>query len=380
MRRLSNAVKLVVLAILFSGLVPQITQACNLTFTNLISLDLSGPNPVVNARLCIGAGRTGPLNGADGDTFDFAWGFYGDNGGPVNILNFTPAAITSSFTNCTMLGYDVGAAPFPPFFSQGTLYYAMDIYADPDCATGPGFTCITSSALCGPEHQQCINFSFTLSEVPDSIRVFGVEGGGNPSAGCYPNPDMLLDFTSLPVIWSDFRGASLAEGNRLDWSTARETNNDRFEVLRAIDAQNFEPIGTVDAAGNSKTTQNYSFVDPNPHQGENHYKIRQIDIDGQQDETDVLSLSYTAPEKLSWHSVGPQPTHDQVALRFLSEKARALDLILVDTRGAIVFQQSLQAQVGTNALSLDMSTLNPGMYFLRLRSADASLDHKLMKL
>ena len=374
------ALKTALLLGLLGIFMPSRSLACNLTHTTLLSLNTSGPNPVVNARLCIGAGRTGAVNGADGDTFDFAWGFF-RAAGPINVLSFTPVNITSIFRACTMPGFDIGPVPGAPFDTKATIYYAMDPYADPDCGVGPGFTCITSTVLCGPEHQECFNFSFTLSAVPDSIRVFGVEGGGNPVAGCYPNPDMLINLTALPVVWGEFRGTSLPEGNRLDWSTLQETNNDHFEVLRSTDGQNFSAISTLDsdAQGGEQKQRNYTFLDANPPQGPAQYRIRQVDQNGRTDETEVVVLNYTAPAGLEWNTVGPVPTHDVVNLRFLSEKTRTMRLTLVDMGGKVVQQQSLTAQVGSNTLDLDMSTLNAGMYFLRLQGPDGKLDYKVMK-
>lgn len=65
-----------------------------------------------------------------------------------------------------------------------------------------------------------------------------------------------------------------------EWATAAEFNNDFFTVERSADGGDFEAIGTVDAAGESRSLQGYSFADVSPHAGLSYYRLRQTDVDG----------------------------------------------------------------------------------------------------
>jgi hypothetical protein len=100
--------------------------------------------------------------------------------------------------------------------------------------------------------------------MPDSVRVYGVEGGGNPVAGCYPDADMMINFTTLAVEWGTVEGIGLEHSVKLKWSTLSETNTDLFLVERASDNGDFVEIGTVDAAGLSTSLLKYEFVDLAP--------------------------------------------------------------------------------------------------------------------
>lgn len=351
--------------------------ACDLTQTTLVSVVPSGGDYIITTQLCVGAGRTGGVNGADGDTQDMVFGFY-RTAGPLTILGFTPANITSSFRGCTMPGIQTGEVPFAPFNCQEGVYYQF-IPSNPGCTTGfnQSFTCVVSTAQCGNTHSDCFTVVVTIDELPDSMRVFGVEGAGNPTAGCYPNPDMLVAFTPLPVVWAGFDGVALQTGNQLTWSTSEEVNNDRFEVLRSADGQQFTTIATV--PGNTKGTS-YTYLDKNPIKGFAQYKIRQYDLDGRSSETETISLTYAAPDRVQWVSVGPLPAQDRVTATFLSEQDRAMELVLVNTAGQVVLRQDVAAKLGNNNLALDLDGMAPGMYFLRLRGGNAQLDYKLMKL
>jgi hypothetical protein len=355
--------------------------ACDLTQTTLISLNTSGANPILTIQLCVGYGRTAGVNGADGSTQDILFGFF-DSNNPIDILAFTPAAIGSPAPrNCSMDGFETGELPFAPFNAANAVLYSFDP-SSPGCSFGSeqAFTCVTSTSSCGGRGNFCTTFSFTLDAVPDSMRVFGVEGAGNPTAGCYPNPDMAVYLTALPVTWGRLSGTTTQMGNALSWNTLREANNSHFDILRAADGQNFEKLDVVASKGNTESGHTYDFLDRHPLQGPAHYKLRQIDIEGNSSESDVVLLSYTGSTRLQWVNVGPVPAKDAVRLDFLADQSRDLVLTLVNVEGKVVQQRPVKALFGSNSLSLPLDGLAPGMYFLRLQGQDTRLDYKLMKL
>jgi hypothetical protein len=380
MRRLFYTCGLLVRLCLIFLLGASSVYACNLTQTTLLSVVPSGGAFTISTQLCVGAGRTGGVNGADGDTQDLIFGFY-RQAGPLVITGFTPANITSSFRLCTMPGIATGPIPFAPFNVEEGIYYQF-FAGNPGCTTGfnQSFTCVVSTAQCGNVHSDCFNISITIDQLPDSLRVFGVEGAGNPTSGCYPNPDMMIDFTILPVVWASFEGKSLEIGNQLDWKTEQEINSERFEIMRSADGVTFESIGSVASIGGNNKGKSYTFLDPNPIQGLAQYKIRQFDFDGRTSESEVLTLTYTPPSQLAWAGVGPLPAHDQVSANFVSEKDRSMELLLVNTAGQVVRHEMIAAKAGSNHVELDLSGFAPGMYFMRLQGSDARLDYKLMKL
>lgn len=170
--------------------------ACNLADATLISVTPGpGTDTTINVRVCFGGGVTGTVNGADGDTRTIAFGWFSQSP-TFSMTSFSPDTITGPYTGCKMPGASIGPLG-PPFNDQETVFYSdPGYYGYEPCASTP-FTCVTSTGLCGQISRNCIIFSFVVSEMPDSMRVFGVEGGGNAIAGCYPDSDMLLDFRTL---------------------------------------------------------------------------------------------------------------------------------------------------------------------------------------
>ncbi|MFN8396490.1 MAG: HYR domain-containing protein [Bacteroidia bacterium] len=169
-------------------------MACNLSSVTLTSVVYnSGPgNYTINFQLNVGQGRTGNVTGADGDTRTIAIALYRSCGN-VAILSVSPTQLPGAFTACNMPGSNLG--PQGPPYNCQALYAYIDpgYYGVPPCVSQP-FACITSTALCGNVQSVPYNFSLTVSAMPDSLRIMGVEGSSNPIGGCYPNADMKIDF------------------------------------------------------------------------------------------------------------------------------------------------------------------------------------------
>jgi len=112
----------------------------------------------------------------------------------------------------------------------------------------------------------------------DGLYSFSdITGGGNGT----PQPITLLNF--------DVK----ANGNQvnLDWRTASEINNDRFELQRSTDAKAWETFTTQKGAGNHNGILNYSAVDNQPYNGVSYYRLKQIDFDGKFDFSEIKSVS-----------------------------------------------------------------------------------------
>jgi hypothetical protein len=86
---------------------------------------------------------------------------------------------------------------------------------------------------------------------------------------------------ALPVDLLFF-DASLKDGSVvLEWVTASETNNDRFEIERSADnGKIFSVIATIPGMGNTNSETSYTFVDEMVPEGVLYYKLRQFDFDG----------------------------------------------------------------------------------------------------
>ncbi len=173
----------------------------------------------------------------------------------------------------------------------------------------------------------------------------------------YGASEVNLQVNLLPVELTKFSASVQVKNIKLDWQTASEVNSKNFIVEHSQDGINFRAIGDVAAAGSSETIRNYQFIHETPTNGTNYYKLRQQDIDGKFEYSDLRVLSfYNFDNELS---VFPNPSHGSVIIKNKSDKT--LKLSVIDLHGKVVYVRN---EVTSGAISLDLSHLPKGMYTL----------------
>lgn len=367
------------LLLLLGVLVPQQTQACNRSFVRMDSLTVSGSGYRLYITMCIGTGRTGIDIGGDQNTGVFEFGFFDATpADPLVITTVTPMTVTPALYTSTS-SYSTAGAACPP----GSNPFGVDCRVRYSATTaGLWFGCTISTAECGDTAQQCFQFSFQMDQIPDSLRAYGVEGANIATNGCYPNADMGLDLSSLPVVWGSFIGTAAEAGVTLNWITYNDVTTSRYVVSRSQDGTQYTSIGSVSGKALDKNdVAPYQFFDPNPNPGVNYYKLTQMNDAGAVSSSEVVQVVYNSPTATQWNFVSPIPSQDFVNMSFRSPAEQSFDLEVVDMKGQIVHQARISALIGTTDVSLDLSNWAPGFYFIRLTGDDNSmLEKKIVKI
>lgn len=97
----------------------------------------------------------------------------------------------------------------------------------------------------------------------------------------------------LPVELIYFDGVGYPTFNLLKWSTASENNSDYFSLEVSIDGFYWQKIGIKQAAGNSNTVMNYSYLHSFKEYNVHYYKLLQYDYDGKYKEYGPISVDNT---------------------------------------------------------------------------------------
>ncbi len=81
-----------------------------------------------------------------------------------------------------------------------------------------------------------------------------------------------------------------------------------------------------------------------------------------------LKVSVSEIER-QYISLYPNPAGNAVALKFFSNAAEALQFRITDITGKVVLVENMAAKAGENNISLSLSGITPGMYFVNISSA-----------
>ena len=176
----------------------------------------------------------------------------------------------------------------------------------------------------------------------------------------------------VPVELVSFQATPLSKIVVLDWQTASEKNAHYFAIERSFDGQKFEEIGQVKAAGNSATPQNYQLTDTHPADGLNYYRLREVDFDGKETLSKVVSVLQKGTVKIQ---VSPNPTTEKVTIT-CSETTldTPLSISVFDLLG-----RKLISRVADNPSVLDLSALPKGVYLLDIRTGGNTFQEKIVK-
>lgn len=138
----------------------------------------------------------------------------------------------------------------------------------------------------------------------------------------------------LPVSWLSFEGRNTTDQTYLTWSTASEIDNSHFEVMKSYNNTDFMPIGKVTGAGNSYTTNNYSFTDNEFNNRNTYYKIKQIDFNGDFNFSKVIYVKGEIGE----FEIYPNPSFGELNFEAKNE----INLIeIFDIAGKLIIRQEM---------------------------------------
>jgi hypothetical protein len=224
-----------------------------------------------------------------------------------------------------------------------------------------------------------INFHFSNTSVIDVNIGAQIDNNGNNGAIAtdrysslyFQNIDISL--TTLPVSYSSFNAyASNSSTVNLSWITQNETNNDRFEVERSFDEQDFQTVGIIFSADDNSTFSNsYTFSDKssalNGHDVA-YYRLKQVDIDGNYTYSAVklvrLNSGSGSANNLSVQ-VYPNPYMDNINVNFNSNVSGPVVIRIINSAGQVILSQQATIMQGNNNIQLNnLSAQIPGLYFV----------------
>ena len=170
----------------------------------------------------------------------------------------------------------------------------------------------------------------------------------------------------LPVTWLSLDVEETLNGNLIHWSTSRETENWKFVILKSEKGDSgFEEVGEVVGQGNSNMIQNYSFLDKGVNAVEKvYYQIKQVDIDGSFDFSDVISLTIKNNSR-RWE-IYPNPfTGGELIFSVPDlQKHTPAYVVIQDTSGRLLGREDGQLGEASRRTLAILNEALPGTYFI----------------
>lgn len=171
---------------------------------------------------------------------------------------------------------------------------------------------------------------------------------------------------ALPVELIEFTGESIRTNvNQLNWRTASELNNDRFEIERLATNGEFEYIGKVPGKGNSNEVLSYGFTDLSAPEGIAYYRLKQVDYNGEfhYSQTIVVDPNHIEGVQIM---ITPNPATNSIEVMLKSKLSNASFELISSTGVEFILQKGLNTD-GKSEFSYDVSTYPRGIYMFIVR-------------
>lgn len=183
----------------------------------------------------------------------------------------------------------------------------------------------------------------------------------------------------LPIELTSFSAECDGKSSLVVWTTATERNNDHFVLERSDDAINFTEIARVADVGNSIEPLDYTYTDYDIRNGDNYYRLWQVDYDGTRTASEIIvatcvDKTIDTPEVLTY----PNPFSGELTVvleNFGNSKAR---IEVYDMLGCIVKAVDIDSSSQTNAI-LNLSNLPNAAYNIRVRTKDFVINKQVVK-
>jgi len=180
----------------------------------------------------------------------------------------------------------------------------------------------------------------------------------------------------LAIKLSGFKVTPEDKQVKLEWTTASEEYNNRFEIERSSDTRNWKVIGSVMGSGTTSLAHTYQLYDKDPLSGMNYYRIRQYDNNGKSTVSEIKSLRMILANSLVL--VYPNPVKGSINFSLKQYAGGDLYITLTSNNGKIIHRETVKdAQAG---ITYTLNTAKPsaGFYVLHVKGESLSESIKVV--
>jgi Secretion system C-terminal sorting domain len=205
----------------------------------------------------------------------------------------------------------------------------------------------------------------------NSKTINGTVSGGGTWCSSSPLPVELISFTVI----------SANDQVILNWQTASEVNNYGYNVERKPETGDWTKIGFVKGNGNSNSPKKYSYIDVDALAGKVSYRLKQIDLDGRFEYSNVVAVLVAAPALFSVKQNFPNPFNPTTTINYQIPATAHVSLKVYDMLGReVATLVNEQMSAGNYQATFNGSNLSSGVYLYQLRSGSFVETKKLVLL
>lgn len=215
----------------------------------------------------------------------------------------------------------------------------------------------------------------------DTTANLWLFGGNQNYTGYFVNSNDLWKYSitglSLPVHFVSFTAHKQLQTVLLSWTTAQEQNSRYFIVERTSAGAVYDSIGVVSASGTISTAASYFFTDIAPLQGDNLYRLKQLDVDGRFIHSKIVKVHIG--EDAAGFSVIQNPVQNILGLQVQLSAALKMKLQVRDISGHLLVSEERMGSKGSSVYSISIDHLARGTYLINVQTENMNITKRFIK-
>ncbi len=217
--------------------------------------------------------------------------------------------------------------------------------------------------------------------IPNTSSLGGILVGSSASLFVYEINN------AVPVEFISFKGICVRDDVVLNWSTATETNNKGFEILRKKTSlpegiqKGWTKAGFINGKGTNTERNSYSFLDKRIPLGDYLYMLKQIDFDGTYSCSKEIEVSMTAPSGFLLAQNYPNPFNPTTTISYRLPVKGFVRIKIFNALGKEVVSLVKEEQpAGSYSVRFEANNLPSGIYIYQLQVNDYIGSRQMMLL
>jgi Secretion system C-terminal sorting domain len=179
---------------------------------------------------------------------------------------------------------------------------------------------------------------------------------------------------ALPVSLTSLQAKPQANSIDILFATEMERNLSHFEIEHSLDGVSWIKIGEVKGTDHSNALTEYRFIDANPVNGVNYYRLKMTDFNTDFSYSSIVSARFGQRSTLT---IVPTLVIDQINVTLPSDHASG-NWAIIDQNGRIALAGQTEAE--EEQFTADLSNLQSGMYIVRVQLEGEVITERVMKL
>ncbi len=302
---------------------------------------------------------------------------------------YSPRFNFTQYTNYT-LNFDIGmqtlfcngpiAAQLQYSTNNGTTWTRLGSTTDGFYNAGPGLFCEIATQLFTDKYGWTLNQNYVSKSIDVSflsgqssvifrfvVSISGIFSGGYAVDGVLIDNFEIVTAGYIPLALNvtSLSGKKIENTSVLSWNVDDKNDIHTFQILRSSDGNSFIEIGRFDA---EKNIAQYNYIDKNPIQSTNYYKIVATNFDGKDHHSNIVRISHS-PEVSFIIFPNPIFTDQKLNFDFGENNIEIANIKILDILGRELTNLKYDFSQKQDELKISQ----PGIYIIRIETESGQI-------